>query len=117
MADTSPMLATWDPASVGTFLETASGPGTIEIEGRCVALVVNEKRIRPVWPLPARWDVSARSIDVTDVRGSHLEIKDGDRLELAGVTRVPEFVSEPDPSCAADETFVVTSVEMLARVL
>jgi hypothetical protein len=105
-------LATWDPSGSG-FAGTRTGPGTLDISAGCVRLILeNGETTLLVWPEPTSWNASSQAIEFVDVRGERAELRDGDQIIPGGgtVMRDPQFVSPPDPSCKADETFIVNSL-------
>jgi len=99
-----------------TFTGSTSGEGSLEIVGRCVRLVLdNGKVVLPVWPTPSSWDPATETIHVVDVLGNRPALRGGDRISLGGSIGAPEYVSAPDPECAAAETFVVNTVRVADR--
>ena len=61
---------------------------------------------------PRRATASSQMIEFVGVRGERAELRDGDQIIPGGATPIvePQFVSPPDPSCKADETFTVNSL-------
>ena len=120
-------LATWAPGNSGFYLLASSGEGTLDIAHGCVRLIqgteVDEKSTLLVWPEPTSWNTSTQLIDFVDVLGNRLELRDGDKIEAGGVgyppaespeyMGKPTFVSPPDPSCTADEFFVLNSISVI----
>ncbi len=118
-------LATWDPSTSDAFDQTSAGKGILSISDTCVLLTLeNQKEILLVWPEPTSWNASTQAIEFVDVRGEHLQLRDGDYIIPGGVTVVgggnpgepelgePQYVSSPNDSCEADEIFVVNSVRL-----
>lgn len=123
-------LSTWDPSESKAFFLAASGEGTLDIIHGCVRLIletnVGQKSILLVWPEPTSWNASSQSIDFVDVRGERLELRDGDKIVAGGsghplvelteedkaTGKFTSFASPPDPSCKADELFVLNSISM-----
>ena len=80
-----------------------------------------------VWPEPTSWDASYQLIDFVDVWGERLELRDGGKIVAGGVGYPLELITEedkatgkftsfvlpPDPSCNADELFVVNSISVI----
>ena len=115
--DKSP-LATWDPGSVDTFQDATVGNGTLNILANCVLLVLdNQKTILLVWPEPTSWNESSQVIEFVGVRGERIELRDVDQIIPGGSTPIgqPQFVSPPDPSCEAEETFIVNSLRLVTE--
>ena len=118
-------LATWGPSKNGVFLMASSGEGTLDIAPGCVQLITeaDQKSILLVWPDPTSWNASSQLIDFVDVWGERLELRDGDKIEAGGVgyppVESPEYIGEPsfvlppDPSCKADELFVLNSISVI----
>ena len=124
-------LATWGPSKDGFFLQSASDDGTLEIAPGCVRLMqgVNggQRSTLLVWPEPTSWNASSQVIDFVDVRGERLELRDGDKINAGGVGFPLELITEedkatgnftafaspPDPSCEADDLFVLNSISVL----
>lgn len=105
-------LATWDPTGSG-FAGTRTGPGTLDISTGYVRLILeNGETGLLVWPEPTSWNASSQTIEFVGVRGERAELQDGDEIIPGGHTamREPQYVSRPDPSCQADETFIVNSL-------
>ncbi len=119
--ETSP-LATWDPSNAGVFNDPTPGEGTLDISAGCVRLIQNQKTILLVWPEPTSWNASSQAIEFVGPLGERAELRDGDQIMPGGVTVIgggnigepdigaPPFVSPPDPSCEADETFILHSI-------
>ena len=110
--DESP-LATWDPSKADMFRQALAGKGTLDVSAGCVRLILeNEKSILLVWPEPTSWNASAQVIDFVGPLGERLELRNGDQIMPGGATatREPQFISPPDPSCNADEMFVLHSI-------
>lgn len=115
--DKSP-LATWDPGSVDTFTDATVGNGTLNISPGCVLLVLdNQKTILLVWPEPTSWNESSQAIEFVGVRGEQMTLHNGDKIIPGGMTPIeqPQYVSSPDPSCQADETFIVNSLSLVTE--
>ena len=110
--DKSP-LATWGPRSGEALNDATVGNGILDVSAGCVRLILkNQKTILLVWPEPTSWNASSQTIAFVGVRGERAELRDGDRIIPGGSTPIvePPFVSPPDPSCKADETFMVNSL-------
>ena len=113
--DLSP-LATWDPSNADIFNQAASGKGTLDISASCVRLILdNQTTILPVWPEPTSWNPSSQTIEFVDVFGERIELRAGDQIILGGSTAIvkPQFVSPPDPSCKAEQTFRVNALTVV----
>ena len=113
--DESP-LATWDPSKADMFRQATAGKGTLDVSASCVQLILeNEKSVLLVWPEPTSWNASAQVIDFVGPLGERLELRNGDQIMPGGATatREPQFISPPDPSCNADEIFVLHSIKVL----
>ena len=111
-------LATWDPSKSDTFHQASSGEGTLEISAGCVRLrLKNQMSILLVWPEPTSWNASTQAIEFVSVLGERLALRDGDLIAAGGrIPRTqPDFVSAPDPSCEADEMFVLNSIRVVAN--
>ena len=120
-------LATWDPSKSDIFFDSSSGEGTVTITLGCVWLMKNtkvgEKFILLVWPEPTIWNASSQAIEFVDVLGGHQELRDGDKIKAGGAGYPgahspeymgnPNFVIPPDPSCNADELFVLNSIRAI----
>ena len=108
----------------------ASGEGTLDVTPGCVRLMqetnAGQTSILLVWPESTSWDATSQEIDFVDVWGERLELRDGDKI-VAGGSGYPlvelteedkatgeftSFVLSPDPSCEADELFVLNSISM-----
>ncbi len=114
--DESP-LATWDPSKSDTFPQASSGEGTLEVSDWCVRLMLkNGESVLLVWPEPTSWNASVQAIQFVSVFGERMELRNGDRIAAGGATPIvePNFVSAPDPSCEADEMFVLNSMRPVA---
>lgn len=112
--ETSP-LATWDPAGANTFTDATVGNGTLSISNHCVRLILdNQKTILLVWPVPTSWNEPSQVIEFVGVRGERMTLRNGDKIIPGGMTPTgpPRYVSSPDPSCQADETFIVNSLSV-----
>ncbi len=110
--DKSP-LATWDPSQSEAFNDATVGTGTIEISASCVQFILeNQKTILLVWPEPTSWDPSSQVIEFVGVGGERMELRNGDQITPGGSPAIgqPQYVSPPDPSCEADEIFIVSSL-------
>ena len=125
-------LTTWDPSKSDFFFQASSGEGTLEITHGCVRLIqekeVGQESILFVWPEPTSWNASSQLIDFVDVWGERLELQDGDKIVAGGsgyplvelteedkaTGKFTSFVSPPDPSCKADELFVLNSISVVA---
>ena len=123
-------LAAWDPSESEFFFQAASGEGTLDITHGCVRLILEtnagQKSILLVWPEPTSWNASSQLIDFIDVRGDRLKLRDGDKIVAGGsgyplvelteedkaTGKYTSFVVPPDPSCKADELFVLNSISM-----
>ena len=123
-------LATWDPGNADFFLMAASGEGTLNITQACVRLIQETNTDRYslllVWPEPTSWNASSQLIQFVDFRGERLELQHGDKIEAGGAGyplveltkedklrgKYTSFVLPPDPSCNADELFVLNSISM-----
>ena len=123
-------LATWGPSDSDIFHDASAGRGTLDISADCVRLVLDKKKtILLVWPEPTSWNASSQTIEFVDVWGERAELRDGDRIIPGGATpraygdqvipggatpfAEPQFVSPPDPSCKADEMFMVSSLTLV----
>ena len=120
-------LATWGPSKNGFYLMASSGEGTLDIAPGCVRLILEtgtgQKSTLLVWPEPTSWNAPDQAIDVVDVWGERLDLRDGDKVEAGGVEYPPStspeyagkptFVLPPDPSCNADELFVLNSISVI----
>ena len=110
-------LATWDPDDTESFASSTVGNGTLEFSESCVRLVLdNQKTILLVWPEPTSWNATAQTIEFVDVLGNQIELQEGDQIIPGGSTVVGEsaFVNPPNPSCTADETFIVNSLSVVS---
>ena len=110
-------LATWDPGRSDTFLQTSSGEGSLDISEQCALLILeSRKSLLLVWPEPTSWNESTQVIEFVSVFGERLELREGDIVVAGGSTPVGEqdFVSVPDPSCRADEMFVLNSIRIVS---
>ena len=122
--ETSP-LATWDPSNTNVFNAATAGEGTLDVSAGCVRLIQNQKTILLVWPEPTSWNASSQAIEFVGPLGERAELRDGDQIRPGGVTVIgggnigepdigaPPFVSPPDPSCKADETFILHSIRLV----
>ena len=113
--DESP-LATWDPSNSDVFNQATIGKGTLEVSEGCVRLALeNQKLVLLVWPEPTSWNATSQAIEFAGPLGERLELRNGDRIMPGGATatREPQFVSPPDPSCKAEEVFVLHSISVL----
>ena len=113
-------LATWDPSASDTLPDSTVGEGTLDISSNCVLLLLpNQKRVLLVWPEPTSWNATSQTIQFVDPHQGHerVELRAGDRIRPGGVSAMgsPSYVIPPDPSCQADETFIVNSVTMMAE--
>ncbi|MCH8950109.1 MAG: hypothetical protein IIB87_07015 [Chloroflexi bacterium] len=123
-SNTSP-LATWNPSNDDIFNDATTGEGTLDISAACVRLIQNQKTILLVWPEPTSWNASSQVIEFVGPLGERAELRDGDQIMPGGVTVIgggnigepdigaPPFVSPPDPSCKAEETFIVNSLVLV----
>ena len=119
-------LSTWDPSESEFFFQSASGEGTLEIASGCVRLIQEAESTLLVWPEPTSWNASSQLIEFVDVRGERMELRDGDKIVAGGsgyplvelteedkaTGKFTSFVVPPDPSCKADELFVLNSISM-----
>ena len=113
--DESP-LATWDPSKADMFLQATAGKGTLDVSASCVRLILeNQKSVLLVWPEPTSWNASSQVIDFVGPLGERLELRNGDQIMPGGATatREPQFISLPDPSCNAEEIFVLHSIKVI----
>ena len=113
--DESP-LATWDPSKADMFMQATAGKGTLDVSASCVQLILeNQKSVLLVWPEPTSWNASSQVIDFVGPLGQRLELRNGDQIMPGGATatREPQFISPPDPSCNAEEIFVLHSIKVL----
>ncbi len=113
--DKSP-LATWDPSKADSFTNSTVGSGTLDVAPGCVRLILdNQKTILLVWPAPTSWNSSSQAIEFVGVQGERVTLQDGDQITPGGSSAIgqPQFVSPPDPSCRADESFIVNSVRRM----
>lgn len=113
--DKSP-LATWNPGNVDVFNLATVGSGTLDISTGCVRLILdNQKTILLVWPEPTSWNASLQAIEFVGVQGERAELRDGDQIIPGGSNSIgkPQFVSPPDPSCKAEEIFIVNSLKLV----
>ncbi len=120
-------LTTWEPSKSDVFPHSSSGEGTLGIEPRCVRLELETdaglKYILLVWPEPTYWNSPVQVINFIDVWGENLELRDGDKIAAGGMEYPPvespeykgepTFVLPPDPSCNADELFVLNSIRVI----
>ena len=120
-------LATWDPSKSEVFFQAGSGDGSLVITSGCVRLIletnIGQKSILLVWPEPTSWNASSQLIDFVDVWGERLELRYGDKIMAGGMgfppVESPEYIGEPsfvlppDPSCKADELFVLNSISVI----
>jgi hypothetical protein len=112
----SPILPTWDPSELDAFPQATVGNGTLSISGSCVLFIQNQKTILLVWPEPTHWNESSLVIEFVDPDGGRrIELRNGDQVMPggSGVSREAKFVSPPDPSCKADEIFIVNSLRLV----
>ncbi len=115
-------LATWDPSGVDIFSGLSSGEGTLEITPSCVRIIYDSgDTALLVWAEPASWNASHQLIEFMDYRGNRIRLINGDRISAGGsgtdmsadgADRFP-FVSPPDPSCKADELFILNSISII----
>ena len=113
--DESP-LATWAPSKGDVFPQARAGDGTLDVSAGCVRLILeNQKSILLVWPEPTSWNTSSQVIDFVGPLGDRLELRNGDQIIPGGATatREPQYISQPDPSCIAEEIFVLHSIKVL----
>jgi len=106
-------LATWDPSQADAFNDSTVGTGTLDISARCVLLtLVNQKTVLLVWPEPTSWNPTSKAIDFIGVDDERMELHDGDQITPGGSTASSQsrYVSPPNPSCQADEVFIVASL-------
>ncbi|NOK58266.1 MAG: hypothetical protein GFH27_549279n72 [Chloroflexi bacterium AL-W] len=111
-------LTTWDPSQSDTFTDASVGTGTLNIDDGCVRLILeNQTSILLVWPEPTSWDEATQTIEFVDFQGEQIALRDGEQITPGGSTITGDFpfVSPPDPSCQADEMFVVNSLGELTR--
>lgn len=111
-------LATWDPGTVEGFADATVGNGTLMISPNCVQFILeNEKTVLLVWPEPTAWNAAAQLIEFVGVQGERVELRDGYQVMPGGATVVgePQFVTPPDPSCEADEVFIVNSISIVTE--
>lgn len=111
-----PMLATWDPSKVETFMDATVGNGTLEVTPACVFLILaNSKRVLLVWPEPTVWNSLLQAIEFTSVQGESATLHNGDQIMPGGApaTENSPLVVPPDPACQADETFIVSTITMV----
>lgn len=110
-------LATWDTSTSDVFPMSASGEGTLEISEGCVLLVHDNKQNATllVWPEPTSWNSESQAIEFVSVEGEHLELREGDRLIAGGAATSGStpYVMPPDPSCDADEIFVLHGIKLI----
>ena len=111
-------LATWNASQAGTFLQSSSGEGTLDISSRCVRLITRAGR-RPillVWPEPPTWNAPTQSIQFVSPFGDRLELRNGAQIAAGGATADdPVFVNPPDSSCEANEMFVLHSIRVVTE--
>jgi hypothetical protein len=106
-------LATWDPSQSNAFDDATVGTGTLEISAECVRFILdNQKTILLVWPEPTSWDSASKVIEFVGVGGERMELRNGDQITPGGSPAIgqPQYVSPPNPSCEADEIFIVSSL-------
>lgn len=111
-------LTTWAP-NEGELLPDVGGQGTLGISEDCVRLTLpNQTVILPVWPEPTSWNPTSQTIEFVGVAGERIELRDGDVVTVGGFTPTvvhgePEFVMPPQPSCDADELFIINSIKLV----
>ena len=111
-------LATWVPGNAEAFTNATVGAGRLDITAGCIRLILdNQKIVLPVWPEPTTWNASSQLIDFTSVLGERTELHNGDQIIPSGsaANRTSEFVVAPDPSCEADEIFMVNSIHVVEQ--
>jgi hypothetical protein len=97
------------PSRIGTAV---AAPGTLEVEGRCLYLrAKNGTRTLPLFAtFDTRWN---RAAGVLQIEQS--TFRPGDTVTLGGgpLQTIPadlKWVQPPDPSCRADQAFIVYSM-------
>lgn len=110
-------LATWDPSGSTGFLAARVGDGSLTISESCV-LLVHDNQIATllVWPEPTSWNTATQAIEyVSPINGERIELREGDRI-FGGGSGAREnmfYVNSPDPSCEADDIFILNDVRLV----
>lgn len=109
-------LATWDPSG-STGFNAAGGIGTLDVSENCARFkYANGAFSLLVWPEPTIWNTSTQVIEfVSPVDGGQLELRSGDQIHVGGsnATENMFYINPPDPSCEADDIFVLHSVRIV----
>jgi hypothetical protein len=104
----------------------ARSEGTLVVTNACVFLEGEGGRTLLLWPADqTSWSAATREIQFRRSNGEVIKRADGQSVVLGGgsfsmttdgpngekVTRQVDWVVEPDPSCTADERWLVSEVE------
>lgn len=109
-------IVTWNP-SEGEIFNTAGGIGTLDISENCARFkYANGALSLLAWPEPTAWNESEQAIEfVSPHDGTQLTLRHGDRIHVTGgsASGEPQYVNPPDPSCEADDIFVLNDVRLV----
>lgn len=106
-------LVTWSPDGEMGSLGATVGGTTLKVIDGCLYLVLDNQRvILPIWPEPTSWDAATETVRFVSPEGEQIELQNGTRILAGGSSpsSTVEFVSPPNPTCEADEMFIISSV-------